>query len=389
MTTINRRRSMARDEHGASAVLVAASLLLLMGFLALGIDGGNLYQERRAAQDAADQSALAAAFTECEGGTEAQAIAAGHQAAAANGYDDAAPDVSVTITREGQHRYRAVVSTDVDGSFSRALGLPDLGTGASAVVSCTPGNSGGTTLHAHATGCAGHPELLVSGDSVEVNGGSHSNGDFKTSGDDVTLNDGTTYGETWDDSADNTVVDPTQQPGSTSKEWPYEYLIEDYDDITDHPAGLWHLHTGNTTLSGPIPAGVHYVTGNLNINDITIAPVGLETGVTFVAEGRIRTITDTLSITAYSGANGLLMFSNNVTECDGNLNDDLAIDSQTDNADYKGVLFAPHGKILLKSNGALAVAVWGYFVELRGDPNISLTYPDNAPQGDPELQFEE
>ncbi|HZT79695.1 MAG TPA: pilus assembly protein TadG-related protein, partial [Gemmataceae bacterium] len=47
--------------RGAVAVLVAVCLTVLMGVVALSIDGGLLLQERRRAQATADAAALAAA----------------------------------------------------------------------------------------------------------------------------------------------------------------------------------------------------------------------------------------------------------------------------------------------------------------------------------------
>ena len=53
-------RSLA-DERGAVAVLVAGSMVMMMGFAALAIDVSSLYQERRTLQNGADAGALAAA----------------------------------------------------------------------------------------------------------------------------------------------------------------------------------------------------------------------------------------------------------------------------------------------------------------------------------------
>ncbi|MGI9824298.1 pilus assembly protein TadG-related protein [Agromyces sp. Marseille-Q5079] len=50
-----------RDDSGASAVLVAICLLVLVGFGALAVDVGAMYSERAQLQNAADAGALAAA----------------------------------------------------------------------------------------------------------------------------------------------------------------------------------------------------------------------------------------------------------------------------------------------------------------------------------------
>ncbi len=50
----------ADRERGASAVLVAASMLMLIGFAALAVDGGIVFDDRRQQQSAADVGSLAA-----------------------------------------------------------------------------------------------------------------------------------------------------------------------------------------------------------------------------------------------------------------------------------------------------------------------------------------
>jgi Flp pilus assembly protein TadG len=50
------------SERGAAAFLVAISLVVLVGFAALAIDGGLGFDDRRGTQNAADSAALAAAW---------------------------------------------------------------------------------------------------------------------------------------------------------------------------------------------------------------------------------------------------------------------------------------------------------------------------------------
>lgn len=59
-------RARLHDDRGAVAVLVALSMLVLIGFAALVADAGALFQERRELQNAADAAALAVAI-ECAG----------------------------------------------------------------------------------------------------------------------------------------------------------------------------------------------------------------------------------------------------------------------------------------------------------------------------------
>ena len=59
----------ARDESGAIAVIVAVSMVALVGMAAMVIDAGAVFQERRELQNGADAAALAIAEQCAEGGT--------------------------------------------------------------------------------------------------------------------------------------------------------------------------------------------------------------------------------------------------------------------------------------------------------------------------------
>jgi hypothetical protein len=81
-------------EHGQIMVLVTFAMISLIGFTALAIDGGQLYLERRRAQNAADQAAFAAALEKIQDGDW---NAAGFARAADNGFDNDGVTNTVTI----------------------------------------------------------------------------------------------------------------------------------------------------------------------------------------------------------------------------------------------------------------------------------------------------
>jgi hypothetical protein len=64
-----------RSEEGQTLIYVAVAMVALLGLAALAIDGGHLYAERRAMQNAADAGALAGARELCRGIPEATAEA--------------------------------------------------------------------------------------------------------------------------------------------------------------------------------------------------------------------------------------------------------------------------------------------------------------------------
>ena len=61
MRRLNSNTNLLRDEDGATLVMVAISLVMLLGFTAIVIDVGNLMWERRSLQNSADAAALAVA----------------------------------------------------------------------------------------------------------------------------------------------------------------------------------------------------------------------------------------------------------------------------------------------------------------------------------------
>ncbi len=55
------------SEFGQTMVLVALGMLVILGFSSLAIDGGRIYLDRRRAQNAADQAAMAGALAKVQG----------------------------------------------------------------------------------------------------------------------------------------------------------------------------------------------------------------------------------------------------------------------------------------------------------------------------------
>ena len=58
-----RTRETRKKQEGFVLIVVAAILVALIGFVALGVDVGALYSARTSAQEIADAAALAGAFT--------------------------------------------------------------------------------------------------------------------------------------------------------------------------------------------------------------------------------------------------------------------------------------------------------------------------------------
>lgn len=125
-------------EHGQALVLIALSLVAILAFAALAVDGGRVYSEQRRAQNAADAAAYAAASARIYDEPVADAIAAALSQAGINGFSDADAganpsqlvDVQVySPPIEGpftglENFYQVIIRSHVDNVFSQVV-YPD------------------------------------------------------------------------------------------------------------------------------------------------------------------------------------------------------------------------------------------------------------------------
>lgn len=393
-----------RRERGSAAILVTASLLLLAGIAAMALDGGSLYSERRQAQNAADHSALAAAYAECTGASVADAQAAGLAAAAVNGFDNAANN-TVTVTRQGAYEYRSTIDSDIDGTFSNVLGQAVLGTGATAVASCAPGAIQGEALFANGSGCS-QPELYIEGNTLSVDGGAHSNEDIEITGENHTISGLTTYVDppgTFPAPSSTNVV--TASPVTTTRSYPIDFDIADYrpggslatvagsqySDVSVAPVyGTWASGKWTVPDGTALAPGIYYSPGQIEVgNNVTVTPAaaGDVDGVTFVAENRI-TFKDPASFSAWGHADNqdLVVFSNHdgVGSCT-----EIGVALTGNTNVFNGIILAKYSVASVQGNSASAFGgVWGYRVEVKANGTI-LSGPLIGSGGDPELTFDE
>ena len=64
---------MSHIERGQALIIVALALVGLFGMAGLVVDGGNAFQDRQRAQNAADSAALASAHARITGGNTVDA----------------------------------------------------------------------------------------------------------------------------------------------------------------------------------------------------------------------------------------------------------------------------------------------------------------------------
>ena len=121
-------------EHGQSMALVAVLLVALIGMLALSLDGGNAYLQRRGAQNAADSSALAGAREVCLGKTDGEVRATAQNYAGRNGVPEPLIDNVDVLVVGGL----VTVTTAIPFPtwFAGVLGRPNLTAGGLAAAGC-------------------------------------------------------------------------------------------------------------------------------------------------------------------------------------------------------------------------------------------------------------
>lgn len=118
------------QEDGQTLVYVALAMVALLAFVALAIDGGYIYAERRHLQNAADAGALAGAYEICFGSPALVVSTAKHYAIDRNGAQDALVD-----TPEPYQVY-VQASATIDMFFAGVIGLETVDVNADATAAC-------------------------------------------------------------------------------------------------------------------------------------------------------------------------------------------------------------------------------------------------------------
>lgn len=353
-------------ERGGVLVTVALTLVVLVGFTALAVDGGVAYGERRATQNAADHAALAAAWAACMGNDPQTAAL---DSAAANGYtvDDVVVSVSGTSATV---QVTAVQNT----GFGSAIGTEQITVVSEATADCEPGElPGDYALFAGAPpSCTGY-ELNAPNAGKQITGGVHSNGDFSSTG---------ATGDYWGPATVTYTGTPNIDAGHTfhaghgpgpTKPYPvFSYWVPETYDIASpngfraqaaQAAGRYQKTVGNRTFTAATLQAnrLYYVEGNVMINS---GPGLVRNNVTIVATGSIQMAGVSTMLTPYE-PDGLVLFSNHPGSGDCGA---VAIHGSAAGNGWLGFMYAPHGEIRLNNAGSMTLngALIGYRINLAG-----------------------
>jgi len=156
------------SEKGQALVLIVLLIIVIFGFAALAVDGGLLFSNRRASQNAADAAALSAAYEMCAGKDLNALTTAATQIAAINGYAAKTSDtenVQVTINNPPQtgsysndnHYIEVIISVTRKPVFAGFVFDGPVETTVRAVSRCEMGAGGSATQ----PGLGGEVSLLA------------------------------------------------------------------------------------------------------------------------------------------------------------------------------------------------------------------------------------
>jgi hypothetical protein len=344
------RRRPDRGQALAFFVLVLPALLVVLG---LGLDGANLYAQRRSAQAAADLAALAGARYLPDERTQAIAIA--REVAGLNGWGTT---VDVTTPYNGSDIHIEVqVRQDVPTFLLGFVRVDSFEVGARAVARNDPQATGGYAVFANRTSCAGDSEKTIdwSGSSTVVTGMVHSNAGILMGGSSNRINGGTTYtctGKFVNSGGSNVFTPAVARVGTRSL--PVTYNASSFACTWPSPGvaynGLWDLSTdgpwwvNGQKSSKQLRPGVYCASGPSG--GIRLSDSDISGNVTFIATQTIEISGSNFNLTPY--ASDLLFFSQGTS--------DVALKVAGSAGSWQGIMYAPNGNAEVSGSNNLTIS---------------------------------
>lgn len=383
----------------------------LLALMALGLDGAQIYLERRDAQAAADLAALSGARSLSGDADQAKADAV--SIAGSNGYGITTSDV-ITPYGGDATKVRVNIDTAVDTWFMPILDFFSAGSTdyshvpvsayAVAQQATTPGAPGGPgyAMFSLEGSCGANEKAIdLSGSDNTVNGSVHAESNIYNGGNDNTINGGTTYNCDIEEGDNSNVYTPAPQQQDADP--PVSYDWNDYKfgsgkcDFVGPSGDKWDFNDNEgwivnspgvvgakTTIyqgdGKTLKPGVYCTRSTSGSDDkaqIVISRQGTKGNVTFVVGYGIDVSASDVSFTPHLPE--LLVYSNG--------NDEKAIQWQGSDGDVTGLWYAPHGTIDTSgsSNSSLTGGIIGRYINWSGS-NVSLTGTIGAGGGSPPVQ---
>jgi Flp pilus assembly protein TadG len=202
-----------RSERGQALILIVFAILALIALTALAVDGGNVYAERRRAQNAADSTALDSALAMVRGSDITGMRAEGLARASSNRYTDADAtaassneEVNVEIyspPNDGPYNcanspttcdqyVQVIITAEIRTYFGRVIGIPTVTNQVQAVARgkppvATPMGFGNAIVSLAPDECKavtyqGNADTLLTGGGIYVNSNCEDTAFFNNSG---------------------------------------------------------------------------------------------------------------------------------------------------------------------------------------------------------------
>ncbi|MDJ0959615.1 MAG: pilus assembly protein TadG-related protein [Acidimicrobiia bacterium] len=352
-------------EEGAVLVTVTLAFVVLLTVSALAIDVGLAMVARRAAQNAADHAALAAAWAECHG---EDPTAAAQSSVTRNGHE--VVELSVTEPTAGEYVTR--VTRDVALSFAPLIGLNTLTVNGEASATCQGSGGSSNTLFALGDSCAsyGKDQIDISGSQENIYGGVHSNGNIRVGGSDNDFGPGDpgedpfTYVDTFDNGGSGNGFDSGYPKSTSTQPTPLEFELDDYRPGSGNAvaAGPDYFYVDGDIDGSFVESqgdGLYYSTGDIKLDKEITATV------TLVAEGVIEVSASDQDLEPY--VDGLLAFAaepyTGIDRCD-----KFVVNMGGSSNSWSGVIYGPKGLIEMNgsSNTTLTGSLIGYSLRLNG-----------------------
>ncbi len=375
-----------RGAKGQAIILMALSMVAILSFVGLAVDGGRLLELRRRAQNAADAAATAAALALCQG---REPIAEAKRVAFANGQWKDVVVIRSPIGMGVDHPEeftKVIVYASEPSSFMLVVGVERLDTQAEGLGRCVKDRvmANNAALFAMSDSC--QDSLMISGSNITVNGATVSNSDAKFSSSSGTFNgENFHYGEM--QASTGVVLDPgpTQLERVVYEAAPYTFA--DYmpgGRAAQYAAaeGMYHYYSGNLQINtNPKPVvleGLIVVENTLSIigDNYTIGPKGL----TVVAGGKI--IMSATNITLKPYIDNLLLFALETSTCG---NNSITLSSST--TVWMGIIYAPYGGVRFSDSGnstesggitAQTISISSSNTNITRNPGVSILLPPNT-----------
>jgi hypothetical protein len=399
---------------GQAVVMVILALFVLT-MAGLAIDGGRMFEERRAAQTGADHAATTAAYVSCSGGDEIAAQTAGQQAATRNGYDDSAAPVVVNVHPVvGQaNTFKAEIRSSIPGTFARILGINEFTISVEATAAgldCGAAGAGAGAIFAGGTCVAGQLGLDVSGSDAGVYGGVHTNWAASTSGSNNRFfapgipEDPFTYvGALQNSGSNNLFQSPDYPRNEGAKPWPDGLrpadvnveLLSSYEALAlangSGPSDDTFFTSKVTEITKD---GVYYTTSEdgMDISSISWSAVNDRTVTLIAPNGPIKISVSNAGGTLHAFSDpslprdNLLILSNESFTAAADRCSKYAISVSGQATQWTGTMWAPGGLIEFSGSDGSTIdgSVVGWAVRLAGQ-SIDISFDPTATGADPTI----